>query len=102
MRPVRAPHIAGGVEAGESVAAVTAAQPPVRRHKKPSGQQTFAPDRESDAVAAAAAFSAFKTSRLQSPLRSEGWEKKSRSDGRNDLFHSSVSQVLKGHQSNLI
>lgn len=75
--PVRGPHIAGGGEAGESVAAaVTAAQPSGRRHKKPHGQQTFAPDRESDAgSAAAAAFSVFKMSRRQSPLHSDDWEK---------------------------
>lgn len=55
---------------------MTAAQPSGRRHKKPSGQQTFASDRESDAVSpAAAAFSVFKMSRRRSLLHSEGSEK---------------------------
>lgn len=75
--PVRGPHIAGGGEAGESAAAVTAAQPSGRRHKKPCGQQTFSPDRESDAgaAAAAAAFSVYKMSRRLPPPHSDGWEK---------------------------
>lgn len=74
--PVRGPHIAGGGEAG-SAAAVTAAQPSGRRHKKPCGQHTFPPHRKSDAgaAAAAAAFSVHKMSRRQSPLHSDSWEK---------------------------